>query len=140
MQYISIIIACIAVILAVFLYRLSSKKQYLLLEKTKVLEERNRKLERLQVQLNEMLHEVRAGSLGVGSRLKELEGALDNIQNQQREISNKQVELEHQDVTQPMYTRAAKLVSSGATIEDIMEECDLPRAEAELLMSLHRGR
>lgn len=139
-QYISLAIAIVAIILAVFLYRLSLRKHASIYRAIKLLEEKNKLLERSQNQLNEVLHEVRSGALGVGNKVKELESVLIAIQSQQNELSNKQVELEQQDATQPMYTRAAKLVASGASIEDIMEECDLPRAEAELLLSLHKGR
>jgi len=139
-QYISLAIAIVAIILAVFLYRLSLRKNASIYRAIKLLEEKNKLLERSQNQLNEVLHEVRSGALGVGNKVKELESVLIAIQSQQNELSNKQVELEQQDATQPMYTRAAKLVASGASIEDIMEECDLPRAEAELLLSLHKGR
>ena len=39
-----------------------------------------------------------------------------------------------------LYTRAAELVKAGADVEEVMQACDLPRAEAELLISMHRQR
>ena len=35
---------------------------------------------------------------------------------------------------------AVKMVELGAGIEEIMQECELPKAEAELLLSLHKHR
>ena len=37
-----------------------------------------------------------------------------------------------------LYQRAAELVKQGASIEEIMEACDIPRAEAEMLSMVHR--
>ena len=37
-----------------------------------------------------------------------------------------------------LYTRATKMVELGASIEELMIDCELPRAEAELLYNLHR--
>ncbi|MEL0661032.1 DUF2802 domain-containing protein, partial [Psychromonas arctica] len=37
-----------------------------------------------------------------------------------------------------IYTRATIMVELGASIEELMSECELARAEAELLLNLHR--
>ena len=137
-QYISLIVAGIAIVLAVFFYLRVEQKYQQLLQNQQKLDGRHKPLEKGYSQLQDMLHEVRTGTIGLGNRVKELENRLNELQNQQVAISNKQVEIEHQDVSTPMYTRAAKLVASGASIEEIMEECDIPRAEAELLISMHR--
>ena len=39
-----------------------------------------------------------------------------------------------------LYSRAVKMVELGADVAEIMAECELPKAEAELLLSLHRHR
>ena len=36
------------------------------------------------------------------------------------------------------YNRAFKLAAKGASLEDIMSECELPRAEVEILLSVHK--
>ena len=36
--------------------------------------------------------------------------------------------------------RAAKMVELGADLDEVMNECELPKAEAELLISLRKGR
>lgn len=37
-----------------------------------------------------------------------------------------------------LYSRALKLVSKGADVQELMEECELPLAEAEMLIAIHR--
>ena len=39
-----------------------------------------------------------------------------------------------------LYSRAVKMVELGADLHEIMTECELPKAEAELLISLHRHK
>ncbi|WP_432453598.1 DUF2802 domain-containing protein [Agarivorans sp. QJM3NY_29] len=45
-------------------------------------------------------------------------------------------QIESQDPDSKLYTRAVKLVELGADLEEVMRECELPKAEAELLLSL----
>ena len=43
-------------------------------------------------------------------------------------------ELSQQDPAAKMYAKAHSLVASGASLNEIMEACDLPQAEVEVLM------
>lgn len=88
-------------------------------------------VEQRVAELEEAIHEVRTGSIGMGTRLKEISVVIDSVR-------SKQEDLQQLDPEVRLYSRAAKLVSSGATIEEIMEECELPRGEAEMLLSLHQ--
>ncbi|MFC4699897.1 DUF2802 domain-containing protein [Glaciecola siphonariae] len=45
--------------------------------------------------------------------------------------------LEEQDPALKMYSKASKLVEQGADMDDIIEASGLPRAEVEVLISLH---
>jgi septal ring factor EnvC (AmiA/AmiB activator) len=83
-------------------------------------------------QLQEAIHEIRTGTLGMGTRVKELVTELD-------QLKAKQEELVDQDPVSRLYGKAAKLVAQGASVDELMQECDLPRAEAELLFSVHKG-
>ena len=49
-------------------------------------------------------------------------------------------QLLHQQPEDKLYSRAQKLVELGADIAEIMRECDIPRAEAEMLMAVHRQK
>jgi uncharacterized protein YoxC len=76
-------------------------------------------------------YEVRTGAIGLGERVKEISASIDRL-------DMKFLELEQQDPGNKVYHRAAQLVSQGVTIEELMQECDLPRAEAQLLFDLHK--
>ena len=79
----------------------------------------------------ESMHELRAGTLGVGNKVKTLTVNLEQTREKLEELAN-------MDPDNRLYSKAAKLVNSGASVEELMEECELPRAEAELLFSLHK--
>jgi len=46
----------------------------------------------------------------------------------------------HQQPEDKLYTRAQKLVELGADVAEIIRECDIPRAEAEMLLAVHRKK
>lgn len=80
--------------------------------------------------LHESIHELRTGSIGVGKKVRALEGLIKQLQEKQRE-------LEEMEPDSKLYTGAVKLLRRGASVEEVMQECELPRAEAELLFSIH---
>lgn len=86
--------------------------------------------DRQNEQLRQELNELRSGTIGVGRRLLELEKSL---KQQQAKIE----ESAEQDPGARLYTRATKMVALGAGIDELVAECELPRAEAELLLRLH---
>ena len=77
--------------------------------------------------------ELQSVSLGTGQKLIELERKLVSLNEVQQEMSVQTPE-------NKLYSRAVKMVELGAGIEEIMQECELPKAEAELLLSLHKHR
>ncbi|GAC18772.1 DUF2802 domain-containing protein [Paraglaciecola arctica] len=87
--------------------------------------------------LNEALHEIRSGNYGVSSRVKELVQQVDNLQAAQQSLVENLVE---QDPQSRFYSKGTKLISQGASLEDVMRECDMPAAEAELLFNLHKSQ
>ena len=105
------------------------------------LNQQQERLEQLSTQLHafqnevsameESVSEIRAGSLGVGAKVRQLDNAL-------QDSLAKQEALLEQDPNNRLYVTAAKLIATGATIEEVMRECELPRAEAELLFSIHK--
>ncbi|WP_340680587.1 DUF2802 domain-containing protein [Paraglaciecola sp.] len=81
-------------------------------------------------QLDDELHEIRSGNQALGKKVKELIITINGLGAQQQKLAE-------QDPQSRFYQKGAKLIADGATLEDVMQECDLPRAEAELLFSLH---
>ncbi|MCK6262684.1 DUF2802 domain-containing protein [Vibrio sp. ZSDE26] len=78
---------------------------------------------------NKQLLEVRSVVVGLGQRVSEQQ---DLIKHLNERIS----ELEQADGDGRLYTRASKMVQLGAGLHELIEECELPKAEAELMMSL----
>lgn len=79
------------------------------------------------------IEELRSGVLSIGSRLLEVEQMTQVLQEQQQQLNLV-------DPDSKLYSRAVKMVELGADLEEVMRECELPRAEAELLFSLHHNQ
>ncbi|RUO43055.1 hypothetical protein CWE15_06540 [Aliidiomarina taiwanensis] len=62
----------------------------------------------------------------------------EHVKQQLSEQQNAIQEVAEQDLESKFYQRAARLVQQGATLEEVMEACELPRAEAELLYNLYK--
>lgn len=75
--------------------------------------------------------EIHTGTIGIGKKIQELEVIVQKTQ-------ENQVDLVASAPENRLYTRATKMVELGASIEELMLDCELPRAEAELLVNLHR--
>lgn len=79
------------------------------------------------------VNELRAGAVAMGRRVGVVEQGLG-------ELAQSQPNPEELEPERRMYRRAVRMVELGADIEEIIQECELPRAEAELLFSLHRQK
>lgn len=131
-------VAILLVVVVIWQHRLQQQQQALLQER----------LEEVQQSLNVSraeVEELRSGVIGVGQRILKAERALQQCQlNQQtlaaelEQLSEHQQKIQLFDPESKLYSRAVKMVQLGAGLEEIMQECELPRAEAELLLNLHR--
>ncbi|SFC22889.1 DUF2802 domain-containing protein [Pseudoalteromonas denitrificans] len=83
--------------------------------------------------LRSEIDELRGGMLNMGKRIVQLE-------QMSQELSQNQQELQFADPDSKMYSRAVKMVELGAQLDEVMKECELPQAEAELLLSLHQQK
>ena len=83
--------------------------------------------------LKTQIHELRSGTIGVGKRVQHVEGQLAQAIERQDELAQNQ----QNDPQSKLYSHAMKMVERGATVDEIIRECELPRGEAELLVSLH---
>ena len=95
--------------------------------------------------LRQQVVSISAQSKDVGHQVEEQQNRSlvqsKHIQQLQEEITgfNNQIrELKLQDPSMRMYQRAAELVKQGASLEEVMESCDIPRAEAELIVTIHK--
>ncbi|EGM69263.1 DUF2802 domain-containing protein [Shewanella sp. HN-41] len=119
------VIACLGLVLYLQkqLSKLRSKAEAL----TVLVKEGDRQRESFKRELQEL----RSGTIGVGRRVIEIEKRL---QQQSERIE----ESSQQDPQAKLYTRAMKMVALGAGVDELIKECELPKAEAELLIRLHR--
>ena len=69
---------------------------------------------------------------------KQLEIRIKNTNEQNKQLSELINQIQSQQPENRLYSRASKLVALGADIDEVMRECDIPRAEAELLISIHK--
>ncbi|NOH81914.1 DUF2802 domain-containing protein [Vibrio sp. RE86] len=93
--------------------------------------QQTRHLEKELQKANKQLLEVRSVVVGLGQKVSEQQ---DIIQHLNERIT----ELEQADSDGRLYSRASKMVQLGADINELIEECELPKAEAELMMSLQK--
>lgn len=71
---------------------------------------------------------------------KQLEHRIKLVQAQLQTHQQQVLQLQESDGQDKFYTRAFKLAEKGADIEEIMAECELPRAEVEMLLSVYAQR
>ncbi|MFT7411744.1 MAG: putative nucleic acid-binding Zn-ribbon protein [Paraglaciecola sp.] len=122
----------ISIICIVFLMLLFKRYKYLL----EIFATQSNELTQLSKKVDNLkdeLHEIRSGNYGVISRVKELVQQVNNLQLSQQNIVE-------QDSQSRFYSKGAKLISQGASLEDVIRECDMPAAEAELLFNLQNGQ
>lgn len=92
------------------------------------------------VQTRHELEELRAGVIGVGQRVLQLDTNIASVTLQLQALADKQQALELTEPESKIYSRAMKMVQLGADLDEIIRECELPRAEAELLFNLHQAK
>tara|TARA_Y100001956_G_C4125488_1_gene189818 strand:- start:3304 stop:3798 length:495 start_codon:yes stop_codon:yes gene_type:complete len=125
-----VIAGVVALVILLFVLALVRLKSGL----TKVsdqLRQQNRHLDKELQKSNKQLLEVRSVVVGLGQRVSEQH---DIIQHLNERIT----ELEQEDSDGRLYSRASKMVQLGADLNELIEECELPKAEAELMMSLQK--
>lgn len=86
-----------------------------------------------QKQLKELSHELQTmtnAAYGVGKRINQLAGQI-------RELDDRQEEFDLKEQGSQSMQQAIALVHKGATIDELIESCDMSRGEAELLMMVH---
>lgn len=94
------------------------------------LEESQRETQALVQTLRNETHAMGSGSIGVGQRLREVEKKLN-------QTMERQIELEQKDPGSLPYTYAIRLVEMGASSRDLVDNCGLPKVEADLITLVH---
>ncbi|MGL4979381.1 MAG: DUF2802 domain-containing protein [Plesiomonas sp.] len=81
--------------------------------------------------MDKTLEELHGGFMGLGNELHQ-------VTDKQDRLTQKLAEVTYADPEQRLYSRATKLAEMGAGLDELMSECELPKAEAELLLNLQR--
>ncbi|WP_114786746.1 DUF2802 domain-containing protein [Vibrio tetraodonis] len=115
------------ILLAVFILRLKKNQSVT----SDHWQQKSRYLDKELQKANKQLLEVRSVVVGLGQRVSEQQ---DIIQHLNERIA----ELEQEDGDGRLYSRATKMVQLGADVNELIQECELPKAEAELMLSLQK--
>ncbi len=95
---------------------------------------------KLQQELNELVSRNERLATENEQVSKQLEHRIKSLQNQSIEQQQLFAQWQDSQGQDKFYNRAFKLAAKGADIEEIMSECELPRAEVEMLMSVYQQR
>ncbi|GLR70704.1 DUF2802 domain-containing protein [Agaribacter marinus] len=135
----SVILLLIAIAVVTFLYSRSTRAKLLqsigLIDNLHKLQQQNDKLIKGQTAL------IATQSTAIENLKNEMSEQIEKTNKLAQEFSlygDKVEQLSEQDPELKMYSKANKLVASGESIDDIIEASGLPRAEVEVLYSLHR--
>ncbi|MBU2869927.1 DUF2802 domain-containing protein [Colwellia sp. E2M01] len=71
---------------------------------------------------------------------KQLELRIKNLTNQVVEQEQRLLQWQENQGQDKFYNRAFKLAAKGADVDEIINECELPRAEVEMLLSVYQQR
>ncbi|WP_208640356.1 DUF2802 domain-containing protein [Vibrio aquaticus] len=125
-----VIAGAISFVVLIFVFALLRIKQ----GQTRSSEQQRQKTRYLEKELqkaNKQLLEVRSVVVGLGQKVSEQQDVI-------KHLNERITELEQVDSDGRLYSRASKMVQLGADINELIEECELPKAEAELMMSLQK--
>ena len=100
----------------------------------RMLREQQQTLETVQKDMRALCH----AAVQVGGRVNRLEQAVKQLQQRQQELGQRQDKLVHPEPEARSFEQATKLAQKGASVEELMDICDLSRGEAELIKMMHR--
>lgn len=123
------LLAAAAVILVLVIFIILNRKNAQLTAQLTHAQKQNQQLQDEQKRLSKQFVEFRTASISMGQKVAD-------ISQLSQHFDERLNELENTDADSRVYSRANKLVQLGAGINELMEECELPKAEAELMMSL----
>lgn len=134
-------------ILAVVLFGLWAKQRRAAAVMAEKLDIQNTLLEQLgnKVSLIEeqlaQLHQQVDDHYGENTQVsKQLEHRINTVKQDISSLQSHLQTMEQQAPEDKFYSRALKLAQRGADVDDIVQECDIPRAEAEMLLAVHQRK
>ena len=94
----------------------------------------------LKTQFNNLKESTNHNQIENVQVTKQLEHRVRIVQKENAKQKQLLDQLQNQQPQDKLYSRAFKLVELGADIEEVVRECDIPQAEAEMLISVHRNK
>ena len=70
---------------------------------------------------------------------RQLEHRIKSLKIELEQLRQDIIILNEQQPEDKLYSRALKLVKLGASVDEIISECEIPKAEAEMLVSVHKS-
>lgn len=131
LQWLPIAVSILAVIISWLMVRRERQARQALEAKFSATELVLKNARHQHESLLKQFNELRAGTMGMSQKLADMAHHLE-------QIADRQGEMAMQDPDGKLYSRASKMVELGADVNELMEECDLPKAEAELLLRLQQ--
>lgn len=92
----------------------------------------------IENKLSEIVNDIELQSTENVQVSKQLEHRIKGLQAHSKELAESIELLKEQQPQDKLYSRAYKLAALGADIEEIMAECELPKAEVEMLLSVYQ--
>lgn len=133
------VVANSVLIVMVFILFLKSKVRFNeLLAENEKLEQQALLFKKHLIQVEESVNEIREGTQGMGKQIQSLTGDLEGMAAQIEDVTVQQESLANAEPESRLYSKASKMASQGASVEELMRDCELPKAEAELLLTLHQ--
>ncbi|QYZ65055.1 MAG: hypothetical protein OI74_05220 [Gammaproteobacteria bacterium (ex Lamellibrachia satsuma)] len=100
----------------------------------------NRQINRTQERLAEAMREVEILKQTVGALCSSSVGVdkrVNRIERHGRDLEERQESMEYQRTGEPPYAEAIRLVQEGAKADRLMDELNISRGEADLIVMLH---
>ena len=134
-----VVVANSVLLVALFILFLKSKLRLNELSaENEKLEQQALLFKRHLIQVEESVNEIREGTQGMGRQIQSLKDGLEGMKAQLEDVTVQQESLANAEPESRLYSKASKMAAMGASVEELMRDCELPKAEAELLLSLHQ--
>lgn len=140
-QIITIAVVGLSLLVSLFTFFTSSRKQRALNEQLQLqltlIEELKTQIQQNTQQQIEIKAELSEPILENEQVTKQLSVRTKNLQTEIEQLKSSLAELASSQPEDRLYSRAKRMIELGADADELMQECSLPRAEAELLLSIH---
>ncbi|MBT0584895.1 DUF2802 domain-containing protein [Alteromonas oceanisediminis] len=139
--YIALAVSVLALLLISGLALRLRSRQHALAEALNDLDHRLSEHVRNATQTHDtLLRQLRQQRLEQSEVHQHINHQIDSLTNQYQAIEQSVRDIQLHDPEIKLYQQAKQMVAAGASVDEVVETCGIPRAEAELLRSLQTAR